>query len=179
MRALMFLADGFEEVEALAPLDILRRAGIDIKTVGIGKKEIVGAHGITVTADLAEAELEGTYDLAFLPGGMPGTLNLDASPTVEKVTLATSAAGGYVCAICAAPRVLGRLGLLDGRRFTCYPGTEELVENGIFTPERVVTDGKVITARGMGCAVELGLALVRIFCGEAKAEELRIATVSK
>ena len=174
----MFLADGFEEVEALAPLDILRRAGLCVKTVGIGKKEIVGAHGIKVVSDLCECEFDGEADCVFLPGGMPGTLNLDASPIVEDTVLRV-AQSGYLVAICAAPRVLGRLGLLDGRRFTCYPGTEALIKNGIFTPDRVVTDGKVITARGMGCAVELGLTLVSIFCGKEKADALRAATISE
>ena len=179
MKIIMFLADGFEEVEALAPLDILRRAGLDVKTVGIGKREIVGAHGIRVVSDLCECEFDGDADCVFLPGGMPGTLNLDASKTVENTVLRVAKSGGYLVAICAAPRVLGRLGLLDGRRFTCYPGTEELIENGIFTPERVVTDGKVITARGMGCAVELGLTLVSLFCGRDKADALRAATISE
>ena len=109
---------------------------------------------------------------------MPGTLNLDASETVEKATLATASAGGYTCAICAAPRVLGRLGLLDGKRFTCYPETEELIPNGIYTAERVTVDGKCITARGMGCAVDFGLTLIELFCGEEKANALRVATIS-
>ncbi len=174
----MFLADGFEEVEALAPLDILRRAGLDIKTVGIGKKQITGAHGITVLADLEENEICGIANAVILPGGMPGTLNLDASKTVESTVLATHKNGGYVCAICAAPRVLGRLGLLDGKHFTCYPETEKLVPNGIFTAERVTVDGKCITARGMGCAVDFGLALVGLFCSEETAKKLRTATIS-
>ncbi len=175
----MFLADGFEEVEALAPLDILRRAGLSVATVGIGKKEILGAHGISVSADLTEGEFDGEADCVFLPGGMPGTLNLDASRTVEDTVLSVAKSGGYLVAICAAPRVLGRLGLLDGRRFTCYPGTEELIKNGIFTPQRIVVDGNVITARGMGCAVELGLTLVSLFCGKEKADALRAATISE
>ena len=178
MKIYMFLADGFEEVEALAPLDLLRRAGLDIKTVGIGKKQITGAHGIKVEADLSEDQLGGVADAVILPGGMPGTLNLDASKTVEGALLATHKNGGYVCAICAAPRVLGRLGLLDGKRFTCYPGTEELVPNGIFTAERVTVDGKIVTARGMGCAVDFGLALVDLFCGKETADKLRTATIS-
>lgn len=178
MKVYMFLAEGFEEVEALAPLDILRRAGIDIQTVGIGGKSITGAHGITVLADLAEGEVCGTADAVILPGGMPGTLNLDASETVERELLATAAAGGYVCAICAAPRVLGRLGLLDGKRFTCYPETEELIPKGIYTAERVTVDGKCVTARGMGCGVDFGLTLVELSCGAELARKLRVATIS-
>ena len=178
MKIYMFLADGFEEVEALAPLDLLRRAGLDIKTVGIGKKQITGAHGINVEADLCEDQICDIADAVILPGGMPGTLNLDASKTVEIAVLATHAKGGYVCAICAAPRVLGRLGILDGKRFTCYPGTEELIPNGIFTEERVTVDGKIVTARGMGCAVDFGLALVGLFCGEETEKKLRTATIS-
>ena len=178
MKIYMFLADGFEEVEALAPLDILRRAGLSVETVGIGKKQITGAHGITVLADLSEDELTGTADAVILPGGMPGTLNLDASQTVEKATLDAASRGGYVCAICAAPRVPGRLGLLDGKRFNCYPGTEELIPNGYFTAERVTVDGKCVTARGMGCAVDFGLKLTELFCGRDTAEKLRTQTIS-
>jgi 4-methyl-5(b-hydroxyethyl)-thiazole monophosphate biosynthesis len=178
MKIYMFLADGFEEVEALAPLDILRRAGLDIKTVGIGGRNIKGAHGITVLADICENELNGVADAVILPGGMPGTLNLDASPTVEREIISTAAAGGYTCAICAAPRVLGRIGLLDGKRFTCYPETEELIPKGIYTADRVTVDGKCVTARGMGCAVDFGLTLVELFCGEELAKKLRVATIS-
>ena len=178
MKIYMFLAEGFEEVEALAPLDLLRRAGLDIKTVGIGGKLITGAHGIKIEADLTEAEATETVDAVILPGGMPGTLNLDASKTVCDLTLDTYARGGYVCAICAAPRVLGRLGILDGRSFTCYPGTEELVPNGNFIGSRVCVDGKIVTARGMGCAVNFGLALVGMFCDEETEKKLRAATIS-
>ena len=178
MKIYMFLADGFEEVEAIAPLDILRRAGLDVKTVGIGSKRIVGAHGIEVSADLSENELSGVADAVILPGGMPGTLNLDASEAVEREVLKTARSGGYVSAICAAPRVLGRLGLLDGKRFTCYPGTEEFIKNGVFTGERVTVDGRVITARGMGCGVDFGLCLVELFCGKEISDKLRVATIS-
>ena len=178
MKIYMFLADGFEEVEAIAPLDILRRAGLDVKTVGIGSKRIVGAHGIEVSVDLSENELSGVADAVILPGGMPGTLNLDASEAVEREVLKTARSGGYVSAICAAPRVLGRLGLLDGKRFTCYPGTEELIKNGVFTGERVTVDGRVITARGMGCGVDFGLCLVELFCGKEISDKLRVATIS-
>ena len=119
----LFLANGFEEVEALAPLDILRRAGKEVTTVGIGGSLITGAHGITVRADTTDAELKlHDIEAVILPGGMPGTSNLDASPVVDAALAAADKAGAYLCAICAAPMVLGRRGYLEGHRAICYPG---------------------------------------------------------
>ena len=124
----MFLATGFEEVEALAPLDILRRAGVEVTTVGIGGELITGAHGITVKADIADSVFrDDAPEMVILPGGMPGTRNLDASPVVEAALSAVAANDGYLAAICAAPMVLGKRGLLKGKRAICYPGFEKFL----------------------------------------------------
>ena len=177
----MFLAPGFEEVEALCPLDILRRAGLDIKTVGVGGKNITSAHGITVVADMTEDELDDTDPTAvILPGGMPGTTNLDASPVVHRALDDAKQNGALIAAICAAPMILGKRGDLRGKKAVCYPGFEKYLE-GAEVPDMgvtVVTDGKLITARGMGVALEFGLALVAALCSPEKADELRRAVIA-
>ena len=168
------LANGFEEVEAFAPIDILRRAGLTVKTVGIGGSEICGSHGICVKADILPEEATEKIDLLFLPGGMPGSSNLDASPDVDALINRAVADGAHIAAICAAPLVLGHRGLLQGKRAVCYPGFEdELI--GAFSPAqgaRVVTDGNITTAVGMGAACELGLALVEILADRAAADKI-------
>lgn len=177
----VFLADGFEEIEALCPIDIMRRAGLSVVTVGISKKEIVGAHNITVLADITDAELDfnESIDLLFLPGGMPGTKNLDASSTVHKMLDLATKQNAYIAAICAAPMILGKRGMLDGKSAVCYPGFEEyLVGATVPTDKNVVIDGKIITARGMGVATELGLVLTALLCGQEKADALRHAIIA-
>ena len=170
----MFLANGFEEVEALCPLDLLRRAGVEVTTVGVGGEAVIGSHGIGVMADIPDTMYRDSKpEMVILPGGMPGTTNLDNSPTVELALRAAAANGAYLCAICAAPMVLGKRGYLQGKRATCFPGFEEHLAGAEATGEPVVTDGRVITARGMGVALEFGLALVAALCGEEKANELR------
>ena len=177
----MFLANGFEEVEALAPLDLLRRAGCEVTTVGIGGDMIVGSHRIAVQADIPDTMFrDARPEMIILPGGMPGTKNLDASRTVDTALRAAASSGAYLAAICAAPMVLGKRGYLEGKTATCFPGFEEhlagatLAQNGV----RVVTDGKVITAAGMGVAVEFGLALVRALKGDDAADALRRAVLA-
>lgn len=175
-----FLADGFEEIEALCPVDIMRRAGLNVTTVGIGKKEINGAHGICVVADIADSELNfENIDLIFLPGGMPGTKNLDASKTVHKAIDLAIEQNAYIAAICAAPMILGKRGMLLGKSAVCYPSFEEyLLGASIPQDKRIVTDGKIITAMGMGVSHELGLEIVNILCGKDKAESLRKAIIA-
>ena len=176
----MFLAEGFEEVEALAPLDLIRRAGLSIKTVGVGSKVVIGSHGIPVTADMTEEKFsDNAPDMVILPGGMPGTKNLDASATVHKAIADAVKNDAYVCAICSAPMILGKLGLLRGKNAVCYPGFEEYLDGATIPDKKVVRDGKVITAKGMGVAVEFGLAIVSELCGEKVAEDLAVATISK
>ncbi|MBE6602529.1 MAG: DJ-1/PfpI family protein [Ruminococcaceae bacterium] len=172
----MFLANGFEEVEALFPLDLLRRAGLKVTTVGIGGDRVVGSHGIAVEADIPDTMYRDSKpEMVILPGGMPGTLHLDQSPTVERALRAAEANGAYLAAICAAPMVLGKRGYLQGKRATCFPGFEEHLLGATATAEGVVTDGHVITAKGMGVAMDFGLTLVALLCGQEKADELRAA----
>ena len=178
----MFLANGFEEVEALAPLDLLRRAGLEVTTVGIGGDVIRGSHNITVHADIPE-ELyaDAAPDMIILPGGMPGSKNLDESRIVDSALRAAASSGGYLAAICAAPMVLGKRGYLEGKQAICFPGFEEYLQGAKIAPEgvRVVTDGKVITAAGMGVALEFGLTLVALLKGEEAAAALRRAVLAE
>ena len=173
----LFLANGFEEIEALCPLDLLRRAGVDVTTVAIGGNDtVIGSHGIAVQADLPEALYrDAKPEMIILPGGMPGTTNLDQSQAVERALRAAAANGAYLAAICAAPMVLGKRGYLNGKRATCYPGFEEHLTGAQVCPDGVVVDGRVITAKGMGVAQEFGLALVSLLCGNEKADAIRKA----
>ncbi len=167
----VLLADGFEEIEALTPVDMLRRAGCDVRTVGIGKKTITGAHGIPVCADLVsdEATADGVR-MVILPGGMPGTKHLAASAFVEETLARVSREGGYLAAICAAPTVLAKYGYLKGKRATCYPGFEKELSGAVYTDLPVVTDGKIVTAKDMTEALSFSVALLSL----ADAENFRL-----
>ena len=185
----MFLAPGFEEIEALAPLDLLRRAGLPVTTVAITAAEtelaVTGAHGITVLADMTAADFRcatrdgatATVEAVILPGGMPGTANLDASPVVEAALTLAHGQDAYLCAICAAPLVLGKRGYLQGKRATCFPGFEDYLA-GATVGGKVIRDGKIITAAGMGVAQEFGLELVAALTSPEKAGEIRTAIQS-
>ena len=169
-----FLAPGFEEIEAIAALDIMRRAGIDVRTVGIGSRTVTGSHGIPVTADISEPEVD--FDAAegmILPGGMPGTLGLERSKTVGKMLSAANEKGLLIAAICAAPSILGEKRILNGCEAICFPGFEDSLSGAKISGKSVVRDGNIITAKGMGVALEFGLELVSVFCGDEKAMELR------
>lgn len=187
---LVLLAEGFEEIEALTPVDLLRRAGLDVKTAAVSHKgrglAVTGSHGIPVTADAyAEDFTEESPEAVILPGGMPGAKHLDADPAVDGILERAAADPSCVIgAICAAPMVLGHRGLLRGVRAVCYPGFEGELEGASVaeagTPEgRVVTDGRFVTACGMGAATEFGLALVKILKGEDAADSLRTAVLAK
>lgn len=173
----VFLADGFEEVEALAPVDLLRRTGLTVQTVGVTGKVVTGSHGVAVAADiLPEAVvLDDAVEAVVLPGGMPGASNLDASPVVQAAVDFAAQNGKLVCAICAAPFILGKKGLLSGKRATCFPGFEEQLCGARVTGEFVSQDGQYITAKGMGAAVDFGLAVVKALCGAEAAAQLRAA----
>ncbi|MBQ9084474.1 MAG: DJ-1/PfpI family protein [Clostridia bacterium] len=162
---IILLANGFEEVEALAPLDIMHRGGLPVKTVGIGGKTITGAHGITVEADLTPGEVdESKIDMLLLPGGMPGTTNLEQSPVTHSYIDAVMKNGGHLAAICAAPSILGHRGLLRGKSAICFPGFESALEGAtICCGSPVVTDGKITTARDFRAAYALGDELTAIY----------------
>lgn len=175
----IFLADGFEEIEALTPLDLLRRAGVEVKTVGIGGKKIVGSHGIAVEADLEESEFSDSMpDMIILPGGMPGTKNLQASRTVMEAIRHAVQCNALIAAICAAPMILGQLGMLKGMKAVCYPGFEEYLPESEILNGPAVRDGNVITGTGMGAALDFGLLLVSAMRGDKVADELRHAVIA-
>ncbi len=174
----LFLADGFEEIEALCPLDLLRRAGVEILTVGVGSKTIRGAHGIVVTADITTREAEKLLktekiEMVILPGGMPGTLNLKKDKVVNEFIDAAYENGDFLAAICAAPSILGEKRILSGGEAICFPGFADSLAGATISAKSVVREGNIITAKGMGVALEFGLELVAALTSREKAEELR------
>jgi 4-methyl-5(b-hydroxyethyl)-thiazole monophosphate biosynthesis len=173
-KAIVFLADGFEETEAITVIDILRRASVQVTTVSITTEATVkGAHSVPVVADttIDNCVFEDA-DAIILPGGMPGASNLEASESVREVLLQQYRKGGFVAAICAAPMVLGSLGLLKGKKATCYPGFEDRMIGATATGADFEVDGNVITGKGPGMAMTFALALVTALRGEAVAEEV-------
>ena len=178
-KAYIFLADGFEEIEGLTVVDILRRAGIEIRMVSImGKKQITGSHGITVEADelFEHADFEDA-SMLILPGGMPGTRHLGAHKELGLLLQKAAAAGKKVAAICAAPSVLGGLGILKGKKAACYPGFEDQLTGAEVSMEPVVVSGNVTTSRGMGTAIPFALSLVAGVQGQEAADQLRKAII--
>lgn len=173
----VFLANGFEEIEALTPVDLLRRAGVEVTTVGVGGDHITGAHGITVKADISDSLLTKQtlcdLEMAVLPGGMPGTKNLDASESVSLALEAALEKNAYIAAICAAPSVIGKRNLLNGKKATCYPGFEAELHGATLCDAPVTVDGKIICGKAAGCAVSFALALVCALKGEDTAERIR------
>ena len=170
---IVLLANGFEEIEALTPVDMLRRAGLTVKTVGVTGKAPTGAHGITVVCDAVPEEIDlSTVDMAIFPGGMPGADNLDKSEFTDSVIDALIENGGRLAAICAAPLVLGKRGLLRGKEATCYPGFEKHLHGAKVVDEGVVTDGNITTAKGMGVALEFARELITLTKGKDTAEEI-------
>ncbi len=178
-KVCVFLADGFEEIEGLTVVDILRRAGIETETVSVmGRKEIVGAHGIKVEVDTVFEEAEADKaDMLALPGGMPGTLNLKACDGLTELLKSFDRDRKYIAAICAAPWILAELGILKGRKACSYPSFEEKLDGAAVVREPVVTDGHITTGRGMGTAVPFALRLTALLAGETKVEEIRESIV--
>ena len=167
----VLLADGFEEMEALTPVDILRRAGAELKTVGVEKKEITGAHDIKVIADIELSDMKD-FDMLILPGGMPGTDNLQKNPKVmEKIKYAFEN-NKYIGAICAAPKILGEAGYLNGKNAICFPGFEECLKGANILNQPVIKDGFIITSKGAGTASDFAFCLVEILFGKEKADSL-------
>ena len=169
----VFLAEGFEEVEALAPIDILRRAELEVKTVGVGGKNITGSHGITVVADIEEKDVTtDDMDMMILPGGLPGTLNLERSPIVTACAEYCARNNIYLAAICAAPSILGHMGLLKNKEAICFPGFEGQLNGAAISEKHVCVDGNIITAKGMGVAVQFGLTLAALMAGQKEADHI-------
>ena len=162
MQIYVFLADGFEEIEAVAPIDVFRRAELEVITVSVtGDQLVTGAHGLTVAADslFEDLSFEGDF-LLFLPGGMPGTLNLEAHEGLRELIGQQAAKGNKIAAICAAPSILGKMGLLNGKEAICYPGFENFLTGASVSDQDVVQSGSVFTAKGPGVAIDFALALV-------------------
>lgn len=170
----LFLAQGFEEIEALTPVDYLRRTGIDVITVGVGGKQIRGAHGITVAADIATNDLSdnAVFDAVVLPGGMPGTLNLENDSTVMHFVNRAYYENKLLCAICAAPSILGHAGFLNGKKATCFPGFEADLTGADATGAPVEKDGNIITARGAGVAADFAFAIIAACKDQATADSI-------
>lgn len=170
-----FLAEGFEEVEALTPIDILRRAGVEVETVSITDNQVVqGAHGIYVLADRILPAIDfDDAEMIILPGGLPGSTNLDACEELKKGIQQLYDAGKPLAAICAAPMVFGHMGLLKGRKATCYPGCESNLEGATYTAALVEQDGQFITGKGPAAAFEFGYTIAEKLVGKEKVQALR------
>ncbi|MGI6232351.1 MAG: DJ-1 family glyoxalase III [Prevotella sp.] len=172
-----FLADGFEEIEALAPVDILRRGGVEVKTVSVmGTDRVRSSHGVTVVADLVfeEAGDFSDADMLLLPGGMPGATNLNAHEGVRNALLRQQKAGKRIGAICAAPMVLGSLGLLKGRRATCSPGFQEYLTGATYTASLFEEDGNIITGEGPAATLPYAYKILSYFIGEKAVADLQV-----
>ena len=170
-----FLADGFEETEAIAPIDLLRRSGKKVVTVGVGDNMVTSSHGVTVVTDTIaqEAALTDELEMIILPGGMPGTLNLENNDYVQAAIDYCVKNDRYIAAICAAPSILGHKGLLSGKKAVCFPGFEKDLEGAETAESGVAEDGKIITAKGAGVCIEFALKLVEKLVSAEKAEEIR------
>ncbi|MGV7929027.1 MAG: DJ-1 family glyoxalase III [Spirochaetota bacterium] len=176
MKILVPLAEGFEEIEAVTILDVLRRAGLDTTSAGLTGNPVRGSHGIPVMADEPLAGLRpGDFGAIVLPGGMPGSDNLKKSDTVISFIQSIYRRGGVTAALCAAPMVLGHAGVLAGKKATCFPGFESEMKGATPTGSPVEVDGTIITARGPGCAIPFALALVEALAGKTMMRDLRDA----
>ena len=176
----VFLADGFEIIEALAPVDMMTRAGIVVKTVGVTGQLVKSSCGVSVSADMTIDEFDFYgVEAIVLPGGMPGTINLENNETVQNTIDNAVNIGVPVCAICAAPSILGNKGLLKGKEAICFPGFEKNLEGAVISDNYVVTDGNFITAKGAGVCIDFGLEIVKKLKGAEKAEEIRAQIQSR
>ena len=184
-----FLADGFEEIEALCPIDMLRRAGLEETTIAVhpdpqhGDRLVTGSHGIGVMADRSYTEMAAQpvpddLEMVILPGGMPGAKHLDGSALVERYLQAADRKGAFMAAICAAPMVLGKRGYLNGKKAVCYPGFEEYLTGAEVCDTAVAVDGNVVTGCGMGAAMAFGGTLIRLMKGAEKEEAILSAILA-
>lgn len=174
----IFLANGFEEIEAVSVIDVLRRAEYQVETVAVGTKDkrVSGAHNMVVEADRCEQEIHfGAARAIVLPGGMPGTLNLEKSSVVQQAIQHCEKQGKWIAAICAAPSILGHMGILQGKTVTCFPGFEGELTGAQVSDAPVCQDGTLITGKGPGAAIAFALQLVAAISGEDLANNLRMS----
>lgn len=173
-KVYLFLADGFEEVEALTVVDILRRGGVDCKTVSVmGDYDVTSSHMVTVRADLLFEETDlSDGDMLVMPGGVPGTPNLKAHKGLAELIIRYQEAGKDLAAVCAAPTIYGEMGLLEGKNATCFPGMEDGLKGANKMTDNVVCDGQFITSRGMGTCIDFGLTLLARLTGQETAQEI-------
>ena len=171
----IFLAEGFEEMEAMFPLDVMRRGGLNVKTVSVtGEKTVVSSHQVPIVADMLFEDLkEEDVEMVVLPGGLPGATNLDAHEGLGKLIMTFAEAGRPLSAICAAPLVYGKRGLLKGKKVTCYPGFEKYLEGAEYTAALVEKDGNFITGKGPGAAMAFSFAIAEKYVGAEKVTELK------
>jgi 4-methyl-5(b-hydroxyethyl)-thiazole monophosphate biosynthesis len=179
-RVLVPLAPGFEELEAVTIVDLLRRAGIEVVTAGLAAGPVRASRGVVLVPDTTlEQVADDAFDMVVLPGGLPGADHLDADPRVHRLLKRTAAAGGYAAAICAAPKVLASAGLLEGRKATGYPGVLDRLSlpRTELLQRPVVTDGRIVTSRGPGTAMDFALALIEHLLGKARRDEVEAPLV--
>ena len=171
----VFLANGFEETEAIAPIDIMRRAGLEVCTVGVGGETAKSTHGINVVCDMAEDKLsaDSDFEAIVLPGGMPGTLNLENSEKVQSFIDRAVKENKLIGAICAAPSILGHKGILSGKKATCFPGFEEDLKGADVKADGVCLDGNIITAKGAGVALDFGFEIVKYLVNDETANKIK------
>lgn len=171
----VFLANGFEETEAIAPIDIMRRAGLQVCTVAVGGETVKSTHGINIVCDIKEDELsmDSDFEAIVLPGGMPGTLNLENSEKVRFFIDRAVDKNKLIGAICAAPSILGHKGILNGKKATCFPGFEEDLKGSDVKTDGVCRDGNIITAKGAGVALDFGFELVKYLVSDETANKIK------
>ncbi len=181
MKAFVLLAEGFEEIEAVAPIDVLRRAGVTVLSLSISReKKVKGAQGIEIIADdILENHLNEAPDIIITPGGLPGSEHLKNSELVQMLLKRQYSENRYIASICASPIALERAGIVDGKKFTCYPGFEKQVTSGIHTGERVEVDGNIITSKGPGVALEFSLKIVEVLAGREISDQLKSGMIVK
>ncbi|HOW82185.1 MAG TPA: DJ-1/PfpI family protein [Spirochaetota bacterium] len=176
MKVLVPLAAGMEEIEAVTIIDVLRRAGIDTVSAALGENPVAGSHGIAVNTDTSiDAIDSGSFGCIALPGGMPGSQNLADDARVNRIIRDIHNRGGILAAICAAPMVLGRAGLLDGKKATCYPGFQHELLGAEYIPGPFILDGNILTGKGPGCAIPFALKLVEMIKGKKESDALKEA----
>lgn len=168
----VLMADGFEEIEAIEPIDILRRGGAEVKTVGIYSKTVVGAHNIKIETDIEIDDVAEDIELLMLPGGA-GHTNIEKSEKAMNLIKKAYENGSYISAICASPSILGKIGILNGKKATCFPGFEQFLHGAAISDEKAVKDGKIITGKGAGAAAEFGFLILKTLKGEQCADEIR------